>query len=350
MLWNCTLVRAIIIVPFYVHAFGVFNVILIRTYFTKVILIHIQHKCFIILSKNIMQTASLFQVSHHMNSISNEEPENSFFESSLYDSPQNDLNGSQASNTDPLQTNYIGPDICASSENCDLSLLLKDDDNSEDILSFEKILSMDSYGEATTSTNSGRSPDDIFSNDFLSRKLPDIIVDDKDIPAFLTDDSNFFLKDYHSVFDDHHHEQKRDFQKPIITPGRTGHSFLGQMTSQSIPNKPLLRAPVQKTIAIEGIRKDDVLFGRGKRTTNHMGNKYFRELVSCMSPKYKGCSKVQKTSLSNSIVAAIHKKGGRFLSPMPNDCNSWVEMRGLALRRKTSQALRDCRVYRQNRK
>jgi len=103
-----------------------------------------------------------------------------------------------------------------------------------------------------------------------------------------------------------------------------------------------------KYISSQSIREEDVLFGRGKKSNNHTGNKYFRELVSRMTPHYRDCSRVQKTALSSSIVNAIHNKGGRFLSPVSCNSNVWVEMTGVALRKKTSQALRDSIAYRRS--
>lgn len=103
----------------------------------------------------------------------------------------------------------------------------------------------------------------------------------------------------------------------------------------------------QKVISSEHLKTDDVLFGRGKRSNNHFGNVFFRELVLSMSLEYKSCSKIQKTALANSIVDRIHKKGGKFLTLIPAS-DSWVEVKGLALRKKASQALRDSNVYRAN--
>jgi len=105
---------------------------------------------------------------------------------------------------------------------------------------------------------------------------------------------------------------------------------------------------IQKYLTSDSIRGQDVLFGRGKKSNNHVGNKFFRELVLNMAKHYKDCSRVQKTAIASSIVDAIHENGGgRFLSPVSSpDGNLWVEMTGLALRKKTSQALRDCYQYR----
>ena len=105
----------------------------------------------------------------------------------------------------------------------------------------------------------------------------------------------------------------------------------------------------ERPIPNASIKKDDVLFGRGKRTTNHPGNIHFRRTVSRMAPEYKKRCKVQKTAISNRIVDEIHNKGGRFLTPN-NDSTFWVEVKGLVLRKKTSQALRDSIIYRSKEK
>ena len=101
-----------------------------------------------------------------------------------------------------------------------------------------------------------------------------------------------------------------------------------------------------KYVSSNHIQEVDVLFGRGKKSNNHPGNKYYRELIVRLSSHYKDCSRAQKTALSTSVVEAIHKKGGRFLTPVSNKSNLWVEMTGLALRKKTSQAMRDSNTYR----
>ena len=102
---------------------------------------------------------------------------------------------------------------------------------------------------------------------------------------------------------------------------------------------------VQKMIPEEFVKKADVLFGRGKKSNNHDGNKSFRGIVMRMATQYKDCNRTQKTALSNSIVNEILNRGGRFLTPVSRESNLWVEMRGVALRKKTSQALRDCTIY-----
>jgi len=89
------------------------------------------------------------------------------------------------------------------------------------------------------------------------------------------------------------------------------------------------------------ITEADVLFGRGKGSNNHAGNAFFRMLVSSMANKYKTSSRLQKTALSWDIVQLIKSRGGRFLCQKPGS-DAWVEMKGRVLRRKTSQALRDC--------
>jgi len=89
------------------------------------------------------------------------------------------------------------------------------------------------------------------------------------------------------------------------------------------------------------MKHDDVLLGRGKKSNNHAGNIFFRQMISDLVPQYRSCTKVQKTALANKIVALIHKKGGRFLSSSPKNPKLWIEVIGRTLRTKTSQAMRD---------
>jgi len=89
------------------------------------------------------------------------------------------------------------------------------------------------------------------------------------------------------------------------------------------------------------LRKHDVLLGRGKRSNNHSGNIYFRKLVSEIANRYKKCTtRTQKTSIAKDIVRTIHLRGGRFLSSN-HDSETYKEVTGRVLWRKTSQALRD---------
>lgn len=104
---------------------------------------------------------------------------------------------------------------------------------------------------------------------------------------------------------------------------------------------------VRRSIPDSHVKDVDVLFGRGKKANNHPGNILFRELVMRMSPEYKDCKRKQKTAIANNIVGKIHKEGGRFLTLLGDnsDTYSWVETTGVALRKKTSQALRDSITY-----
>jgi len=117
-------------------------------------------------------------------------------------------------------------------------------------------------------------------------------------------------------------------------------------TEASLRRKlPYNGAIVEKMIPNKSVTKLDVLFGRGKKANNHAGNKSFREIVMRMAARYKNCTRTEKTALSNSIVDVVHKQGGRFLTPVSRESDLWIEMRGIALRKKTSQALRDSAIY-----
>ena len=120
--------------------------------------------------------------------------------------------------------------------------------------------------------------------------------------------------------------------------------------TQAIRSDKCYEGVSSEIISNDTVKDQDVLFGRGKRAMYHPGNKYYQEIVSTLSKQYKTCNKLQKTALSKSIVYTIHSHGGRFLTPLSNDNRSWVEVNGLALRKKTSQALRDCRLSQIRRK
>lgn len=100
------------------------------------------------------------------------------------------------------------------------------------------------------------------------------------------------------------------------------------------------------TVSSDHINNQDVLLGRGNRANNHLGNIVYRKFVMSVAKQYKHCSRKEKTNLTKKIVNTIHKKGGRFLSPITNDCSKWIEVSAQVSRRKISQALRDSSEYR----
>ena len=88
------------------------------------------------------------------------------------------------------------------------------------------------------------------------------------------------------------------------------------------------------------IKKDDVLFGRGKVSYNHPGNKQFRMLVKKYSTDYNEAMipRSQRTDIVSVVIAAVHQKGGRFLRM---DDGEWLPVKYKQIKEKVSHALRD---------
>lgn len=89
------------------------------------------------------------------------------------------------------------------------------------------------------------------------------------------------------------------------------------------------------------IQDDDVLFGRGGATNNHIGNKRFRALVSEHQPVYLAAKKRDKSSIARTIVKIIRERGGRFLKKVDDNGTKWEEVGDKKAGEKTSQALRE---------
>ena len=87
------------------------------------------------------------------------------------------------------------------------------------------------------------------------------------------------------------------------------------------------------------VRNIDVLFGRGGHTNNHPGNRLFRRLIRYNREAYIGTEDaLTKQKLVKSIIAAIQRKGGRFLHA---EDGAWALAPPKLAHRKTSQRFRD---------
>lgn len=89
----------------------------------------------------------------------------------------------------------------------------------------------------------------------------------------------------------------------------------------------------------DSINENDVLFGRGGATNNHVGNKTFRVMVTDHQAEYLGARKKDKALISKRIVRLIREKGGRFLRR--GNEGLWIEVGDKKAAEKTSQALRE---------
>merc|ERR1719253_1344523 len=87
---------------------------------------------------------------------------------------------------------------------------------------------------------------------------------------------------------------------------------------------------------------NDVLFGRGKGSYEHIGNIRFHKLVDKNKQKYLCSLKPEKTKISRNIVAKIRSLDppGRFIE-YDVSIAKWVEVDDKKAWDKTSQALRD---------
>lgn len=88
------------------------------------------------------------------------------------------------------------------------------------------------------------------------------------------------------------------------------------------------------------IGTNDVLFGRGGATNNHIGNKKFRTVVAQHQAEYLGARKRDKAFIARKIVGIVRERGGRFLRRDRNN-GCWSEVGERKATEKTSQALRE---------
>lgn len=89
------------------------------------------------------------------------------------------------------------------------------------------------------------------------------------------------------------------------------------------------------------IQPNDVLFGRGGATNQHVGNKRFRNIVAEHMPEYLKAPKKEKADIARRIVSQIKNDGGRFLKRGGPGSEAWVQVLDRKAREKTSQALRE---------
>lgn len=134
------------------------------------------------------------------------------------------------------------------------------------------------------------------------------------------------------------------FQSQIAPPT----TALAPAAQVSAPKKKRKRKKRKKVVlenkAYVKISEFDVLLGRGGRSNHHPGNKRYREEVENFRRVY-GTLKTdsEKTEMSQLLVAAIQKTGGRFLEEDKEAGKSlgWYVVPNIVARRKASQALRE---------
>jgi hypothetical protein len=98
----------------------------------------------------------------------------------------------------------------------------------------------------------------------------------------------------------------------------------------------------ESSTIIKTVTADDVLAGRGGSTNKHPGNILYRALVKENRPTYQQMENhFHKQLLAESIIAAVHKRGGRFLRRHESIPGAWVELSMDESIIKTAQALRE---------
>mmetsp|Transcript_28129 Transcript_28129/g.78901 ORF Transcript_28129/g.78901 Transcript_28129/m.78901 type:complete len:802 (-) Transcript_28129:75-2480(-) len=109
----------------------------------------------------------------------------------------------------------------------------------------------------------------------------------------------------------HHHQNQ---------PPPPGATEAGERKGEHDRRRPHEVAAIEgarpsSSFLITEVNSNDVLFGRGSRSNVHPGNIYFRKLVSDKLKEYTKStnSRRDKTQISRSIIATIHRHGGRFL-------------------------------------
>merc|ERR1712146_572591 len=87
--------------------------------------------------------------------------------------------------------------------------------------------------------------------------------------------------------------------------------------------------------------KHDVLFGKGKKMTQHSGNITCNHLIEENREEYELAGKFEKTDIAEGIITSIHECGGRFLKW--DKAEGWVEVDRLVAREKISHSFRRMR-------
>jgi hypothetical protein len=84
----------------------------------------------------------------------------------------------------------------------------------------------------------------------------------------------------------------------------------------------------------------DILFGKGTRIQNHVGNKKFRVLIADCQKRYEKAKRGEKILLAQAIVNTVIESSGMFLKP---DGDVWLPVENDAARTKVSVAFRTLR-------
>jgi len=92
---------------------------------------------------------------------------------------------------------------------------------------------------------------------------------------------------------------------------------------------------------VSKIRKDDILFGRGKGFQNHPGNRRMRKIIEKYKVKYHALLRTEKQDLIKAVYNELTESGARFLKRLEKEA-VWIMVDRPVALQKVSHTLR-CR-------
>lgn len=136
-----------------------------------------------------------------------------------------------------------------------------------------------------------------------------------------------------------------DFSASLSPTENVSTGIVSSLTSASdLPSA----AAVESSVTV---RRQDILFGRGKTVGDHMGNVWFRQLVDAIMVQYEAGTRMEKATIAEMIVNFVKSSGGRFLKIKDEvNCgavsdNCWEEVEDHFARKKVAHTFRNRRKY-----
>lgn len=150
-----------------------------------------------------------------------------------------------------------------------------------------------------------------------------------------------------SVSDDAELHPAPMYTKPVGRPDAL--SPTARSVSVSLSEAMIVVAASNSDAILRPLGPNDVIFGRGGASNNHVGNRRYRALVAERQPEYVNARKRDKAEIAREIVRTVTGVwGGLFLRKLDADeagpggaVNRWVDVGENRAREKTSQALRE---------
>lgn len=109
---------------------------------------------------------------------------------------------------------------------------------------------------------------------------------------------------------------------------------------------------LQQQYGNAAIRETDILVGRGKRYSDHIGTIAFKALIEANVSTYmdEATESCDKTYLIVEIIESIFKQGGRFLKETTKCSGIWIETSRKEAHSKVRHSFRDAAIARQKKK